>query len=108
MKPELREKQIEQLAFYIANPKCLDTSHPGTGKTPPVCVYAYWMWAKAGRKSLWTMPKSIVKKNYKEMLRFTEFAPEDVVILRTDRANLTKNWTGPTIVSTRKKRGFEV
>lgn len=108
MKPELRPKQIEQLAYYIANPKCLDTSHPSTGKTPPVCVYAYWLWSKQQKKTLWTMPKSLLKKNYKEMLRFTDFNPEDVVILRTDRANLTKKWTGPTIVSTRRKRGFVV
>lgn len=106
--PELREKQIEQLAYYIANPKCLDTSHPGTGKTPPVCVYAYWNYVKQGKKTLWTMPKSLLKKNLKEMLRFTDFKPEDVVILRSDRTPLTKDWTGPTLVGDKRKRGWEV
>ena len=105
---QLREKQIEQVAYYIANPKCLDTSHPGTGKTPPVCVYSYWHWSRNGKKTLWTMPKSLLKKNAKEMLRFTEYKPDDVVVLKTDRANLTKDWDGPTIASTRKKRGFAV
>jgi hypothetical protein len=106
--PTLRQKQVDQLAFYIANPKCLDTSHPGTGKTPPVCVYSYWHWLKNQKKTLWTMPKSLLKKNLKEMLRFTDFEPEDVVILRTDRANMTKDYTGPTINAVRKKRGFVV
>jgi hypothetical protein len=105
---ELRKKQVEQVAYYIANPKCLDTSHPGTGKTPPVCVYSYWHWSRNGKKTLWTMPKSLLKKNKKEMHRFTEFKDDEVIILKTDRANLTKNWTGPTITSTRKRRGFEV
>jgi hypothetical protein len=105
-KPSLRDPQIGQLAYYIANPKCLDTSDPGTGKTPPCCVYSYWHWNRNGKKTLWTMPKSLLKKNLKEMLRFTDFETKDVVILRTDRADLTKNWTGPTIQSTRRKSGF--
>ncbi len=106
--PQLRDKQIEQLAFYIANPKCLDLSDPGTGKTPPICVYSFWHWAKNGKKTFWTMPKSLLKKNKKEMLRFTEFEDDDIVILNNDRADLTKNWTGPTIESTRSRRGFKV
>jgi hypothetical protein len=104
--PELRPKQIEQLSYYIAHPKCLDLSDPGTGKTPPCCMYAYWMWARNQQKTLWTMPKSLRKKNKSELLLFTGFAPEDVVILTNDRANLTDNWDGPTITGTRKRRGF--
>lgn len=105
---ELREKQVEQLAYYIANPKCLDLSDPGTGKTPPVCVYAYWHWDRNKKRTWWTMPKSLLKKNLKEMLRFTDFTADDVAILKTDRANLTKGWTGPTVKSTRRRRGYEV
>lgn len=105
---DLRPKQVEQLAAYIANPKFLDLSDPGTGKTPPACVYAYYVWDREQGKTLWTMPKSILKKNYKEMLRFTDFKPEDVVILKNDRANLTKNWDGPTIDSTRRVATWEL
>lgn len=101
-KPTLRPKQIEQLAFYIGNPRCLDLSDPGTGKTPPCCVYAYYMWAKLQKKTLWSMPKSLLDKNKKELHRFTDFKDHEVVILTTDRANLTKKWTGPTIESTRR------
>lgn len=106
--PELRPKQIEQLAYYIANPKCMDLSEPSTGKTPPVCVYSYFMWRRWENKTIWTMPKSIMRKNHDEMLRFTDFGPKDVVILRTDRANMTADWTGPTIQSFRTKRGWKV
>src|SRR5688500_15641683 len=102
MIPQLRDKQIEQLSFYIANPKCLDLSDPGTGKTPPCCVYAFYVWARLGKRTLWSMPKSLLKKNKGELLRFTEFEHDDVIILNSDRANLTKKWTGPTIESTRK------
>lgn len=115
--PQLREKQIEQLSFYIRNPKCLDLSDPGTGKTPPCCVYSYMMWERGRKKTLWSMPKSLLKKNLKELVRFTEFQVantkrytpgDDVAILHTDRATMTKGWTGPTISSARKRRGFQL
>lgn len=101
-KPQLREKQIEQLAFYIANKKCLDLSDPGTGKTPPCCVMAYYVAAREGKKTLWTMPKSLRKKNRNELLRFTDFRPEDVEIMLTDRAAMKDDWKGPTIAAHRK------
>ena len=100
--PQLREKQIEQLAFYIANKKCLDLSDPGTGKTPPCCVMTYFVWAKEQGRTVWSMPKSLLKKNKKELERFTPFEDADVAIMHTDRANLTQSWTGATIESTRK------
>lgn len=100
--PQLREKQVEQLAFYIANKKCLDLSDPGTGKTPPCCVMSYFVWAKEQGRTVWSMPKSLLKKNKKELERFTPFEDADVAIMHTDRANLTKNWTGATIESTRR------
>lgn len=109
--PMLREKQIGQLAFYVHNPKCLDTSDPGTGKTPPCCVYSFMMWDRGQKKTVWSQPKSLLSKNLKEMVRFTEFnvtnpkkytPGDDVAIMHTDRANLTKNWTGPTLQSSRR------
>jgi hypothetical protein len=115
--PQLREKQIEQLAFYLKNPKCLDLSDPGTGKTPPCCVYSYMCWARQQVKTLWSMPKSLLKKNLKELVRFTDFTVanpkkytpgDDVAILHTDRATLTKGWTGPTIASDRTRNGFKL
>ena len=101
-KYQLRPYQVDDLAFHIANPKSLNLSDPGTGKTPTVCVLAYYHWAKHGRKTLWVMPKSLMEKNKDEIPQFTAFDPEDITILESDFAPLTKNWTGPTF--TRQKR----
>lgn len=106
--PPLRDKQVEQLGFYIREKKCLDLSDPGTGKTPPCCVLAWYVHAREGNRTVWSMPKSLRKKNKKELERFTEFTDEQVVIMHTDRANLTKDWTGPTIASTRKVATWEL
>ncbi len=115
--PMLREKQVEQLSFYIGNPKCIDASEPATGKTPPCCVYANFVWARHGGKTFWTMPKSLLKKNLKEMVRFTDFQVadpdrytpgDDVVILRSDHAALTKDWTGPVLTRHKKVPSWDV
>jgi hypothetical protein len=88
--PQLRPEQVERLAQYIANPRFLDLSDPGTGKTPPVCVYLRFQWSEHGHKSLWAMPKSLLQKNRDELLRFTDFRPEDVVILEDDKLDPTQ------------------
>lgn len=98
----LRDYQAKDLAFHIANPKSLNLSDPGTGKTPTACVLFYYWWARKGWKTVWSMPKSLMAKNREELLRFTDFRPDDVVIMDTDHAALTKGWTGPTF--TRLKR----
>lgn len=100
--PTLRPYQVEDLAFHIANPKSLNTSDPGTGKTPTVCVLAWYHWARRQKKTVWAMPLSLRDKNKEELLRFTGFKSEDVVILTSDHAALTEDWTGPTF--TRNKR----
>jgi len=81
----LRPEQIERLAQYIANPRFLDLSDPGTGKTPPVCTYLYYQWREHQATSLWSQPKSLLGKNRREVLRWTPFEPDEVVILR-------RNW----------------
>lgn len=77
----LRPEQVADLAFYMANPRCMNLSDPGTGKTPSVCVYLYWLWSTLKIRSVWAMPKSLLKKNLDEMLRFSDLKPEDVVIV---------------------------
>lgn len=77
----LRPYQFEDLAFHIANPKSLNLSDPGTGKTPTACVLFYYWWREHQAQTVWVMPKSLLGKNRDELLRFTDFAPEDVVIL---------------------------
>ena len=79
--PSLRDYQVADLALYIANPRFLNLSDPGTGKTPSVCVYAYWIWKELGGRTVWAMPKSLLKKNKRELHTFTPFTDEDVVIV---------------------------
>lgn len=76
----LRPYQKEDLLFYIQNPRCANLSAPGTGKTPSVCVYLYWLWRERGKRSAWVMPKSLLKKNRQEILNFTNFEDQDVLI----------------------------
>lgn len=81
MTGNLRDYQVADLAFYLQTPRCLNTSDPGTGKTASVCAYAWFLWSELGHRSVWTMPKSLLKKNLEELLEFSGFAPEDVVIV---------------------------
>lgn len=81
-KVTLRDDQVGDLAFYMAKPRCMNLSDPGTGKTPSVCVWFSWLWKDKRVRSAWAMPLSLLKKNRLEILRFTDFKPEDVVIIK--------------------------
>lgn len=107
-KPMLRDYQIRDLAFHLANPKSLNLSDPGTGKTPTVCVLFYYWWKRKGWKTVWAMPKSLMDKNKEELIRFTEFEPDDIAIMESDHATLTKSWTGPTITRQKKIRSMRI
>lgn len=78
---KLRDYQVADLAFYMRTPRCGNFSDPGTGKTPSVCVYAWWLWTEKGARTIWAMPKSLMHKNAEEMLRFTDFEPGDVQVI---------------------------
>jgi len=100
----LREHQVEDLTYHIANPKSLNLSEPSTGKTPTVCVLSYYHWARHGRKTIWTMPVSLMEKNKAEMLVFTDFEPDDIFIFESAFGKLTKKWTGPTTRIMKKRK----
>lgn len=78
---QLRTEQVADLAFHMAVPRGMNLSDPGTGKTPPVCVYLYWLWSDQKCRSVWTMPKSILSKNRKELLKWSDFEEDDVIIV---------------------------
>ena len=80
-KPTLRDYQVVDLAFLIAEINCGILHDPGGGKTPPVCVYLYYKWTEQQQRSIWVMPKQLLKKNLDELLRFTHFKPEDAAIV---------------------------
>ena len=79
--PSLRDYQIADLAFLIANRRALYLNEPATGKTPTVCVLMQYCWADEAMGTAWAMPKSLLEKNYYELLRFTDFTAADVCIL---------------------------
>lgn len=81
MSIDLRPDQIEDLGFTIVNPKCLLMHEPGVGKTPIVVVRQWMRWSEQGARTVWVMPKSLLKKNRDEILRFTPFGEEDVAII---------------------------
>lgn len=78
---ELRKEQIETLGLAMKHKAFMDRSDPGTGKTPPFCVWVWWQWYENKNRTIWIMPKSIMKKNLDELLLWSEFKKEDVVIV---------------------------
>ena len=76
----LRDYQVQDLAFLMANPRALLLHDPGGGKTPTVCVWAEWRWRHFGERTIWVMPKSLFDKNRDELLRFTTMTPEMISI----------------------------
>lgn len=91
----LRDYQVADLTFYMMNKKCLNLSDAGTGKTPSVCVMQWFLWSHHGIGTVWPQPKSLLKKNKKEILRFTDFKDEDVVIVDGTPAQIKRQLEGP-------------
>lgn len=77
----LRPEQMGDLVSYIQHRRFMNLSEPGTGKTPSVCMMQYFRWSKEGRRTIWIMPKSLLKKNQDESVRFTGFRRDEVVIV---------------------------
>jgi len=92
---ELWDSQVSDLAYYMANPKCFNLSDPGTGKTPSVCVYAYYKWSYDQEKTVWIMPKSLLQKNKNELHAFTPFKDDEVIIVDGTPKQRTKQMSGP-------------
>ncbi len=86
----LRPDQIADLAYYIAHPKCMNLSEPGTGKTPSVVVMQYVLWSQHGVGTAFVMPKRLLDKNRREILRFTDFQEKDVIIVDGSAAKVQK------------------
>lgn len=81
MAETLRPDQIEDLAFLIANKRCGVLNDPGTGKTPTVDMFCEYLWQYEQKKVLFPQPKSLLKKNKRELLRFTNFEEDEIIIV---------------------------
>lgn len=77
----LRPDQVTDLAFHIANPRSMNLSDPGTGKTPTTCVYIEYLFKHLNCKTAWVMPKSLLWKNKQEFVKFTNLTDEQVIIV---------------------------
>lgn len=77
----LRDYQIKDLAYYIQNPKCANLSDPGTGKTAPTDIYAWYLWNEFKIRTLFVMPTGLFEQNKKSFIDFTPFKEEDICIV---------------------------
>lgn len=75
------EMQIEDLTFYIQQKKWMNLSDPGTQKTGSVCLWFQYLWEQHNSKSIWSMPKGLLFKNKIELLEFTNFSWNEVIIV---------------------------
>lgn len=86
----LWDTQLADLVFYIQNPICINGSDPGTGKTPSVCVNQYRRASTDVGRTIWVQPKSLLKKNKRELLRFTDFGENDAQIIDGTKAQIDR------------------
>lgn len=87
----LRQSQLADLAFMIAERRCGILHDPGVGKTPPVCVMAWYVWTTEGKRTVLVQPASLMRKNAREMQVFTPFKEEDIAVFdgsKTEKENL--------------------
>lgn len=77
----LRDYQVSDLSSLITNKRWGLWGDPGTGKTPPACIYFWYLWDELGEKTVWVMPRSLFAKNKAELLRFTKFTADEIVIV---------------------------
>lgn len=94
-KPSARDDQIADLAYFINNRKAGLLHDPGVGKTVTAALYTEYCIKYLNEKVVWTQPLSILKKNRDEILKFTDLAPEDVVIVQGTPEKRKKLMQGP-------------
>lgn len=78
---ELRDYQIEDLATLIANPRHMQLSDPGTGKTPTSCYLSQYTVDYLKKGVVWVQPKSLLRKNRDELIRFTDIDPKQIIVV---------------------------
>lgn len=91
----LRPLQIQDVAFHMRNVRGGNLSDPATGKTAPTNVYMWYLWSEHKVKSIFLMPTSLFRQNYKSFFRFTHFEPDQIVILRGTPAQKAKQMANP-------------
>lgn len=88
MKFDIRPYQLENLKFAAANPRGLDLSCPGVGKTLVAVLLTDWYVNERNQKVIWVQPNGLRKKNLDELYKFGNFQPGDVEILDKSQETL--------------------
>ena len=87
---ELRDYQNEHLLFHLAHERSFDALLPGRGKTPIMCVYTQIMFDAYKMKYVWVMPTALLTKNRDELLKWSGWGEDEVVILTGPRKKREK------------------
>lgn len=80
-KYNLWPKQVQDLAFFMNNPRGCNFSDPGAGKTPVACTWFNWHDRYRGKKGVFTSPKALLTKNRNEFFSFTDYKPHELQIV---------------------------
>lgn len=94
-KPTPRDDQIADLAYFINNPKAGLLHDPGVGKTVTAAIHTEYRYDYFAEKAVWIQPMSLLDKNRDELLRFTKYQPEDIVIVQGTPAKKLALLRGP-------------
>lgn len=89
-KASLRKDQIEDLAIHMKLKKSVNQNDPGAGKTGTVMVNQWYRWSEKGLRTIFIMPKGIIKKNVDEYLKFTNFELSDIAFFTGTEAQIRK------------------
>lgn len=81
-KKELRPDQIADLAMLIHYKKFANLNDPATGKTATSVAFSQYCWEYLGYKTVWTQPVGLMKKNRDEFYDFSDFSPDELVIVQ--------------------------
>lgn len=82
MNPDLtlRPNQISDVAFFMVHERGMLLHDPAVGKTPVACAFMWWLWVEKKQCTIWAMPVSLRDKNKEELLAWTGFTDEELVL----------------------------
>lgn len=90
----LREYQTNHLGFFLNRDRSMDLSEAGTGKTPAACLWIYER--SQDGQVVWTMPKSLLVKNWQELLLWSNLEPHEVMLIDGTKSQRDKQFANPT------------
>jgi len=89
----LRPYQQDHLAFYLSQNRSLSLEDAGTGKTIPACI---WVYSKTTEdKIVWAMPRSLMAKNYEELLLWSNLEPHQIMLVTGTKAQREAQMRNP-------------